>query len=175
MKLKLEMPKKYRNKVNFTARLLVFGLVFYGISLLAPNFELLKIFTAKLVEWTTGSEFIISMDGVFLRRGDFLLQIVTDCTAWKELSVFLALFLAWPKKKDYKKAIYSIVTILVYNLLRLDFLMFFSGGFDYFHPGFQYLSIVLILLLWTWSIGITKVNLGIKIGKRKSKKKKKRR
>ena len=175
MKLKLQVPKKYRHKVNFTVRLMLFGIVFYVIWLLAPNFEMLKIFTATLVAWTTGSQIVTSMEGIFIRRGDFLLRIVTDCTAWKELSVFLALFLAWPKKKDYKKAIYSMISILVYNLLRLDFLVFFSGGFDYFHPAFQYFSILLILVLWTWSVGITKINLGVRIGRRKVKKKKKRR
>lgn len=170
----MKVPKKYRDKVKFTLRLLVFGLVFYGLWLLAPNLDLLKLFTATLVSWTTGSELITSLDGIFLRRGDFLLRIITDCTAWKELYVFLALFLAWPRKKDYKKAVYSFVAIILYNLLRLDFLMLFSGGFDYFHPAFQYLSIVIILALWTWSVGITKVKFGVKVGKRKVKKRKKR-
>jgi exosortase/archaeosortase len=148
--------------------------VFYGVWFLAPSFNLLKLFTATLVSWTTGSELIVSMDGVFLRSNSFLLRIITDCTAWKELSVFLALFFAWPKKKDYKKAVYSMIAILLYNLLRLDVLMLFHGGFDYFHPAFQYLSIAIILFLWTWSVGITKVKFGVKVGKRKVKKRKKK-
>ena len=171
----MKLPKKYRLKLEFTLRLLAFGLFFYGLWSLSPSFDFLKLFTATLVSYTTGSKLIVSgMDGVFLSRGGFKLQIVTDCTAWKELAVFLALFLSWPKKKDYWKALFSVIAILLYNLIRLDFLVLFSGGFDYYHPAFQYFSVALILFLWTWSVGITKIKFGVKFGRRKYKKKKKR-
>ena len=176
MKIKLKVPRKLRHKVTFTINLLFFGLIFYGIWWLAPSFYLMKIFTAKLVSYTTGSVLLTSMDGIFLKRGSFVLQIITDCTAWKEIFVFLALFLSWPKKKDITKAIKSLIAILVFNLLRLDILMWFPNSFDYFHPGFQYLTIGLILFLWTWSVGITKIKLqiGYTRPRKKAKKRKKR-
>lgn len=175
MKIKIKLPRKYRNKVKFTARLFVFGLIFYAIWLLSPNFYLMKLFTAKLVAYTTGAIVVTGMDGIFVRKGAFLLQIVTDCTAWKEIFVFLALFFSWPKKKNYKKMFYGLAAILAYNLLRLDLFMFFPNSFDYFHPGFQYLSILVILLLWTWSVGITKLKIQYSVGKKKKKAKKKKR
>ncbi|MBR9680617.1 MAG: hypothetical protein GOU98_02215 [Candidatus Altiarchaeota archaeon] len=176
MKIKLKVPKKLKYKVNFTVNLLFFGLIFYGVWWLAPNFYLLKLFTAKLVSYTSGSILLTSMDGIFLKRGEFVLQIITDCTAWKEIFVFLALFLSWPKKKDYAKAIKSLIAILLFNLIRLDILMFFPNSFDYFHPGFQYLAIGFILFLWTWSVGITKLKFQITYSKprKKAKKRKKK-
>lgn len=177
MKLKLKIPRKYKYKLNFTLNLLFFGVIFYGLWLLSPTFHLLKILTAQLVSLTTGSQVISSMDGIFLKKGGFLLQIVTDCTAWKEIFVFLALYLSWPKKKKVSKAIKSLMAILVFNLLRLDVLMFFPNRFNYFHPAFQYASIAVILFLWSWSVGLTKlkIQLGFSSSRRKSTKKSKKR
>lgn len=180
MKLKISIPRKYKHKVTFTYRLFVLGIIFYGIWWFAPNLYLMKYFTASLVAYTTGSILITGVDGIFVRRGGFLLQIITDCTAWKEMFVFLALFVSWPKKKSYKKALYSVAAILMFNLLRLDVLMLFPGSFDYFHPMFQYFSIAFILFLWTWSVGITKLKIQYSVGrkrktaKRKTKKRKKK-
>jgi exosortase/archaeosortase len=170
------VPKEYRDKVRFTLRLLAFGVLFYALWSLGPNLQLLKLLTATLVSLTTGGTLIAGADGVFVRRGDFLLQVVTDCTAWKEVSVFLALFLSWPKKKSYRNALVAVAAILVYNLLRLDLLLLFSGSFDYFHPAFQYASIAVILLLWAWSVGLVRLRAKFPWlrGKRKYKKRKKR-
>ncbi|MBR9689857.1 MAG: hypothetical protein GOV01_03105 [Candidatus Altiarchaeota archaeon] len=173
MKLKIKIPKKLKNKVKFTTNLLVFGVVFYVIWLLSPTFHLLKFFTAKLIAYTTGSIVVTGVDGIFIRRGSFLLQIITDCTAWKEIFVFLALFFSWPKKKSYKKGLYAIAAIFLFNLLRLDFLVLFQSSFDYFHPLFQYMSIAIILLLWTWSVGITTLKIQYGVTKRSKTKKKK--
>ncbi len=179
MTKKFKIPRKYRNKVRFTARLMIFALAFFVLWMASPNFYLMKRFTAQLVSTTTGAELIDEMDGIFVRKGDFLMQIVTDCTAWKEIFVFLALFIAWPKKKKNLLALKSIALILFYNLIRLDILVIFPGSFDYFHPSFQYISISIILYLWLWSIGLTKKNklayaLGLKERKKRKKVKKPR-
>lgn len=175
MKLNISIPRKYKHKVTFTYRLFVLGLVFYGIWWFAPNLYLMKYLTASLVAYTTGSLLITGVDGIFVRRGGFLLRIITDCTAWKELFVFLALFFSWPKKKSYRKAFYSVAAILVYNILRLDVLVLFPGSFDYFHPSFQYVSVAVILFLWTWSVGITKLKVQYSVGRKRAKRKTKKR
>jgi exosortase/archaeosortase family protein len=152
--LKIRVPKEYRNKFRFTFRLLLFGIAFYLIWSMSPTFYLLKRLTAEMVSATTGAEIIDGMDGIFVRKAG-LIQIVTDCTAWKEVFVFLALFISWPKKKKLVRALLAIFAIIIFNVLRLDFLIFFPGTFDYFHPGLRYASIAVILLVWTWSIGLT--------------------
>lgn len=174
MKMKIKIPREYKNKVTFTSRLFVLGLIFYGVWLLAPNLHMMKFLTASLVAYTTGASVIVN-DGVFVRKGVFLLQIVSDCTAWKELAVFLALFFSWPKKKDMKKGLYSVAAIILYNLIRLDFLVLFPDSFDYFHPVFQYISIAVILFLWTWSVGITKLKIQYSVGRKKTRRKTKKR
>jgi len=170
---KFKVPKKYRNKVKFTMKLMPFALVLFIIWNLSPRFYLMERFTAQMVVSTTGAELIDDMGGIFVRKGEFLMRIVTDCTAWKELFVFVALFFAWPKKKKYSRALKALAVILIYNLIRLDFLVFFPNTFDYFHPFFQYLSLAIILYLWIWSIGLTKNKLMYAFGLKERKKRKK--
>lgn len=153
-----KVPRGMRNKVRFTLRLLFMGLLFYAVWWAAPDFPGLKLLTARLVALTTGARVVSDMSGVFLiLGGEPRLQIITDCTAWKEVAVFLALFAAWPKKKRWRRAAAGVLAILAYNLLRLDLLVLFPDSFDYFHPAFQLLSVFIILALWTWSVGITKL------------------
>jgi len=186
MTKKFKIPKKYRNKVRFTVRLMAFALVFFFLANMAPNFYLMKRLTAQIVADFTGETVIDDMSGIYITRKNntaIPLMIVTDCTAWKEIFVFLSLFLAWPKKtplsgkKKKIRAIESLIVLILYNLIRLFILVIFPGSFDYFHPTFKYLTIVIILYLWLWSIGLTKKNklayaLGLKERKKPKKKKK---
>ena len=180
MTKKFKVPKKYRNKVKFTMRLMAFALVFFFVSNMAPNFYLMKRLTAQIVADFTGESVIDDMSGVFITRKNNTtspLMIVTDCTAWKEIFVFLALFISWPKKKKLVKALEVLAMLIGYNLIRLAILVVFPGSFDYFHPTFKYITIVIILYLWIWAIGLTKRNklsyaLGLKERKKPKKKKK---
>ena len=174
MKVKLKIPRAYKNKVKFTLRLFVLGVLFYIIWWIQPSFDFLKVMTAQLVSLTTGSKLILGADGVFLRKNDFMLQIITDCTGWKELFVFFSLFISWPKKKSGLKAFYGGLLILLYNLIRLDLFMLFPQTFDYFHPGFRYLSILFILFVWLWSINILKIKVGYSTKRKRKKKRSKR-
>ncbi len=174
MKLKIKIPRRFRNKVKFTTRLFLLGLLFYIIWLTRPRFELLIFLTAQMVALTTGARVIVGMDGVFVRKSS-LIQIITDCTGWKELFVFLSLFISWPKKKRAIRAFYGSLLILLFNLIRLDLLVLFPNSFDYFHPGFRYLSILFILAVWLWSIGLLKIKVGYSTGRRRKKRRRKKR
>ncbi len=151
----MKLDKKMSDRATFTARLLVLSLVFFSVWLMSPTFPNLKFATAKLIALTTGSEMVVGMDGAyFVTHGSSApVLIVTDCVGWKELFVLASLFLAWPKRKSWRRLLCSVGIILVYNMARLDFLVLSGSSFDYFHPGFQLVSMAVVLGLWLWSVG----------------------
>ena len=155
--------RKYDKKIQFTFKLLVFALILKALMWTNPEFPAAKEMTADIVATITGSEVI---DSYYVKHGAFALMIVTDCVGWKELFVFFSLLFAWPLGKNWTKALLGALGILVYNFVRLAILILFNGSFDYFHPGFQIVSIIVILTAWMLSIE--------KKPKRKSKKKTKK-
>ncbi|MBR9681584.1 MAG: hypothetical protein GOV00_02160 [Candidatus Altiarchaeota archaeon] len=165
----LKLNKKMSDRATFAARLMVMSLLFFTVWMARPTFPLAKLATASLVGSTTGSEVVTEFGRYYITHNGFNLEIITDCVGWKEIFAFLALFIAWPRRKSWSRAISSLALILAYNLFRLDILVFSSQNFDYFHPTFQIVSMAVIIALWLWSVGV----LGGKI-KATSKKKKKR-
>ncbi|HDR53789.1 MAG TPA: hypothetical protein ENN60_03955 [archaeon] len=169
-KMRPKISPRMKDRLTFTSRLMVLSLIFFGVWWMMPTFELAKLLTAQVMAITTGSEMIAGMDGYYVVTPDgFNLMIITDCVGWKELFVFLALLLAWPKQKSWLRALISMAGILVYNLIRLDLLIFFRDSFTYFHPAFQWVSIGVILGFWLWSVGV----IGNKIKQPKKRKAKK--
>ena len=145
--MKLKLRKKEKLRIVFLIRLTILGLLFQIVWRLNPNFYLLKIFTAYIVSFLTNSKVVIDPSGVFVVKDSFSLLIITDCTAWKEVFVFLSLVFSWPKHKDFRKAGISIFALFFYNILRLSSLVIFNKAFDYFHPFFQLLSVFLKKLI----------------------------
>lgn len=166
---KKAFKKKTRDQFLFVVRLLFLSVPFFLLWWSRPTLSLAKLLTTHAVALTTGSEVVLGMDGYYVVGPQFELMIITDCVGWKESLAFLILFVAWPRKKSWARAGLSILTILAYNLLRLDLLMFFHGSFTYFHPAFQWVSLAVILGLWLWSVG----KLGPKIPSKRRKKRRK--
>ncbi len=168
--MKIRLSKKQKLKVTFLVRLTFLGFLFQIVWRISPNLFLLKLLVARIVAVLTGGRLIADLSGVFVVRDSFTLMIVTDCTGWKEMFVFLALLVSWPKDKSWGRAALSLLAIFVYNILRLAFLVFNGQQFDYYHPAFQLVSIFVIVGLWLWSILVKKKRKK----KYKSRKKKKK-
>lgn len=141
--------KKYDKKIQFSFRLLVFALALNFIMWTNPELPAAKDATAKIVAGLTGSQVI---DRFYVKHDSFALLIVTDCVGWKELFIFFSLLIAWPLEKKWARAAVGTLIILVYNVIRLSLLVLFNGSFDYFHPAFQIISILVILSVWIWSV-----------------------
>jgi len=156
MKIRIKVPRGYRLKLIFLARLTVLGIIFQIVWRLNPNFSLLKLIVAYAVAFLTASQVVSDLSGIFVVKDNFSLLVVTDCTGWKELFVFFSLLISWPKEKDWKRAAISAAGIFLFNIFRLSYLVVFNQGFDYFHPAFQLFAIFVILAFWLWSINVKK-------------------
>lgn len=172
----VKLNKQMSDRATFAARLMVLSLAFFGMWMMRPTFPIAKLVTASAVAISTGSKVVAEFGRVYVTHNGFNLEIITDCVGWKEVFAFLALFIAWPNKKSWSRATRSIFLILFYNFFRLVTLVISNQDFDYFHPIFQNISIVVILAFWLWSVGVIggKIKKLSKRKKRKRKKKKKK-
>ena len=157
------MKKELRNIWDISIRYLI--LILIGIPNLWLFYLIFTPLTIYPIFFLLSLFFEVSLFGNFLILDNFLpIEIIGACVAGSAYYLLLILNLAIPMKiqKRIKMLLFSLLSLLIINILRIFFLslLFVSGKsfFDITHELFWYFgSIVFVVGVWFAGIKIFKI------------------
>ncbi len=145
-----EIQKKLWIMFIFLLKFSIFAVILHFLIWMNINTVPIQKFTASVVAFCLNLiGYEATANGVFVKMGEWGVEIIRDCVGWKSFLAFTGLIFATPAvtmRKRFVGVVFALIIIFISNIIRLMTTIII--GFSYGYDAFQMTH----LFLWRWGL-----------------------
>lgn len=152
---------KEKGALRFLGRFLLLSAPLYLVIWSRLDFFNFQVLVAGQVAWLLEIlGFEVSVSQYLVKGAGFTLEIVEECTGWRDMLAFCALVFA-TEKKGKLRALFLAPLVYLFNILRLVVTFIFGLSFPWlveFVHNFLFQGVMLFFVFSIWYFGFLKVD-----------------